>query len=742
MRGTDISGAFNSKRTNSNRRGQTLLAAAALLGSLGFPLVPSAAAVGSPTGWVVSTPIETGAGDAYNAQVAVDGDGNAVAVWTQKGASWYSIWANRYVAGSGWGAAALIGVEGVGDAINPQVAADLGGNAFAVWAQEDVSVHNIWANRYVAGWGWGTAALIETDDTGTAFDPQVAVDGIGNAFAVWAQSDGSRVNIWANRYLAGSGWGTAVLIETDNTDSAYYPQVAVDGGGNAVTVWQQSDGSRVNIWANRYRAGGGWQTASVVEKNDTGDAARPQVAVDGNGNAFAVWEQSDGSRFNIYSNRYRAGGSWGTPSLIETNNAGSAFAAQVAVDGGGDAVAVWYQDDGVRTNIWANEYLAASGWGTAHLIETDDSGPADEPQVAVDGNGNAIATWSQYGGGHYHIWASRYVAGSGWATAPPRATDDAGDAYLPQVAFDGSANAVAVWQHFDGARVVIESNRFVQPDTTAPNIILSAPSDGAVTNRTPLSLFGTAVGAKSVFVNGYAVTVASNGSFGLSLALSNGMNPITITAIDASGNSAIRWLNVTFDDPAAARLAQLEAQNAALEARLSLANSSLWQALAGTDASVVAALAAQNASIAAALAGEDASLLGGLAAQNSSLLQTIASLNSSFLASLAAQNATLWTKLTADNGALWTALNASSGGGGANRDAAIAASQADAAAARSAAASATMIGTIGLLAGIAGVGLGILGMRSGRKGGGTPPPPTGQPPAATSPATGPDQTKP
>jgi hypothetical protein len=59
---------------------------------------------------------------------------------------------------------------------------------------------------------------------------------------------------WANRYTASSNsWGTAALIETDNADSAFHPQIAVDGSGNAIAVWYQFDGMRSSIWANRYQ---------------------------------------------------------------------------------------------------------------------------------------------------------------------------------------------------------------------------------------------------------------------------------------------------------------------------------------------------------------------------------------------------------------------------------------------------------------------------------------------------------
>jgi len=101
---------------------------------------------------------------------------------------------------------------------------------------------------------WGTAALIETDNAGGAINPQVAFDASGNAVVVWQQSDGTRYNIWSNRYTASTGlWGTAALIETDNAGDANNPQVAIDASGNALAVWSQSDGTRYNIWSNMYR---------------------------------------------------------------------------------------------------------------------------------------------------------------------------------------------------------------------------------------------------------------------------------------------------------------------------------------------------------------------------------------------------------------------------------------------------------------------------------------------------------
>src|SRR3989442_13803817 len=97
---------------------------------------------------------------------------------------------------------------------------------------------------------WQGAQLIETDDRGAAFAPQIALDAQGNAIAVWQQSDGIRNNIYANRYVAATGlWQGAQLLETDDRGAAATPRIALAPQGNAIAVGHQSDGTRKNTSA-------------------------------------------------------------------------------------------------------------------------------------------------------------------------------------------------------------------------------------------------------------------------------------------------------------------------------------------------------------------------------------------------------------------------------------------------------------------------------------------------------------
>jgi hypothetical protein len=307
--------------------------------------------------------------------------------------------------------------------------------------------------------GWGDAALIETNDE-MAFLAQVASNDDGDAIAVWIEWDGTRYNIWSNRYVVGAGWGDAQLIETGD-GGANHPQVAMDGEGNAIAVWSQFDGTQYSIWSNRYVAEIGWGDAQLIETDD-GGAGSQQVAMDENGNAVAVWCQYDGTRGGVWANRYAVGTGWSDAELIEAYDENEyIYGTQVAMDEDGNAIAVWLQDFAIlmNMNIWSSRYVVGAGWDDAQLIETND-GWADSPQVAVDEDGNAVAVWFQSDGTEFSIWSNRYVVGVGWDDAQLIETED-GEAHSPQVVMDGDGNAVAVWCQYDGIQHNIWSNRYV-----------------------------------------------------------------------------------------------------------------------------------------------------------------------------------------------------------------------------------------------------------------------------------------
>ncbi len=290
--------------------------------------------------------------------VVMDAAGNAAAFWTE-GMKPSTLWTNRYEPGAGWGAP--IQIESSSQQKNALAAADASGNVLIVWEQRLVNTFYLAARRYEPGAGWGESQLIEPADPvqlSNSTGHRLAADAAGNVIAVWQRTALPSVSgdIWANRYEPGAGWGTAQLIETDAVNGASAPDVAADAAGNAVAVWQQFDGSRLNIWTASYTLGAGWSVPQLLETNDAGDTKQPQIAINAAGDAVAVWQQHDGSRWNIWAARFTPGAGWQDVRLIEANNTGDAQNPQVMIDADGKAVAVWEQDDGEHRNIWAARY--------------------------------------------------------------------------------------------------------------------------------------------------------------------------------------------------------------------------------------------------------------------------------------------------------------------------------------------------------------------------------------------------
>jgi hypothetical protein len=393
--------------------------------------------------------------------VAADPRGNAIAVWMQADATDYSLRASRFSVTTGlWGSATPIENNPAGHALSPHVAVDRNGNAVAVWRQAEGGRYSVWANRFNASTSsWGSAAAIESDNAGDVLVPRVAFDVNGNCIAVWPQSDGARFNLYAARMTPAGTWGAPILIETQNTGDVGSADLAIDPSGNAIAVWTQSDGTRYNVHANRYAAAtGAWGSATLIETENLQNSSRPRIAIDANGNAFAVWEYQ-----GIYANRYSAtSNSWGAAVPIHSANPGLASDPQVAVDAGGNAFAVWSNVNGTQFGIFANRYsTAVGGWSTATTLNTGTADGTYEPQLSLSPSGNALAIWRQVESASYRIKGSRYLSATGqWGGAITVSSLINGASNGPRIAPDATGSAHAVWYQHDGTRLSIYSSRF------------------------------------------------------------------------------------------------------------------------------------------------------------------------------------------------------------------------------------------------------------------------------------------
>jgi hypothetical protein len=372
-----------------------------------------------------------------------------------------------------WGTAEDISQNTLGDAQSPQIGVDSAGNAIAVWQEFDGVRSNVVASRYTRLEVWGAPEPVEAAEE-NAVEVQLAVDPEGNAFAVWRQMGAGRDSIWANRYTVGEDWGTPTSIEAEAGlagDISTTPRVAVDSNGNAIALWYQTDrlSSGFNVWSNRYTVGEGWAMAESIE-TEPPSFRQPNIDLgfDAGGNAIAVWTRAGQNQDDAWANRYTPGEGWGSAELIETNDMGGLRDLVVAVTSDGDAHALWSQfdDNGVRS-LWTNVYSSGAWGDTADVFDDEDVNAAETPQITAGPNGELHAVWSQSDGNLTNIWANMYTPTPpvGWGTPelielPPDDPQDDGNARLPQLSVDSEGNVFAVWDQFGNSRFNIWSNRF------------------------------------------------------------------------------------------------------------------------------------------------------------------------------------------------------------------------------------------------------------------------------------------
>ncbi|WP_382163592.1 hypothetical protein [Hydrogenophaga sp. ANAO-22] len=419
---------------------------------------------GSAQAWQGATLIETNdLARAFNPVVATDSQGNAFAVWAQGNGSFDNIWAARYTPGGGWGAPQVID-DHSGNATEPQIAVDSAGNAVAIWVRENiVSRRGLVAASYTAG-TWGAPQDVE-GNAGHARAPQIGMDASGAARAIWIQHDGNFERVRSAR-LQGGSWDSTGSSIDGGTGDASDAQIQVFANGSALAVWTQISAGVPRVWHNRFN-GVGWSTADLLDDNNTSfSLGAPALAADATGNTLAVWSQGTATTSStVYARRY-AGGTWGAAEVLSGGGTDNSARARVAMNANGTATAVWQESlaDGLQT--WARRRVGAGAWGAAVRLDTP-LGASDsegEPQVAMDPAGNATVVWSHTlaGGNHRDLYGSHHrVATGSWSAPALLDAVNTGGVNRCSVAMDANGNAIVVWdQDTVNARLDIWANVF------------------------------------------------------------------------------------------------------------------------------------------------------------------------------------------------------------------------------------------------------------------------------------------
>lgn len=284
-----------------------------------------------------------------------------------------------------------------------KVSAGINSNGFGHFIWEISHTQSAIVSYYTPTVGISSWVHIQQNTTASkAYVPKVVADSTDGAFVVWR---GAATQIAANRN--NGVWIGDVAI--DNGIVVGDPQIDIDGNDNPLVIyWKQPDAqSTRGVYALRHV--GSWDAAPTrIDGLDQDVLGSVRLALAPNGDAVAIWVQFNGTAAGLFSNTFDGNsGLWGTAQEIDDPLAGGVnLGVEIAMDSRGNAYAVWSQNDSQADSVYANRYDASTGTWTIKLLELA-SGNAQNPHVAVNATGEAIAVWSQQdGGGVFSIYSA------------------------------------------------------------------------------------------------------------------------------------------------------------------------------------------------------------------------------------------------------------------------------------------------------------------------------------------------
>ena len=330
------------------------------------------------------------------------------------------------------------------------------------------------------------------------------------------------------------------------------PQVVLDAQGDATAVWSEWDGDDTVVESSYRPAGEGWQapvdiseaSGAVVLVPGEHGADYPRVAVDSDGDVTVVWERTTGVDETVIQAASRpAGGAWQAPvDVSEPSVTASDEEPWVAADERGDLTAVWKREGVVQSALRP----AGEGW-QAPVDVSEPGVEALTPQAAADAAGDATAVWMVQVEGRLLPRTAYRPAGGDWG-APTDIADgeEGGD---PQIALDAHGDTLVVWTDNGGGAALRGAYRPAGGEWQAP-VAISAGGEEVQFPRLALDAHGDALvawGGDTGAAGGYErVEVAyrpAGGGWEAATALSEdgGNASPGAVAFDQQGNAVVIW---------------------------------------------------------------------------------------------------------------------------------------------------------------------------------------------------------
>lgn len=397
-----------------------------------------------------STILSKEGANASDPQIAIDLNGNVIAVWIEN-----HIVKSRTKFDNTWNEIVVLSGS---DASSVKLVLDHVGNATAVWLEKG-SIKT--ASKPLNGLWSNPIALSNS----CCHSPSIMIDQEGDIVAAWVRNG----NVETSTKYFESNWQPKITL---NSSTAANPIVSIGGSENnrrAVIVWQGvSNGVNV-IFSSMKFIKGNWNSPRIISEKEH-HAAKASVAVDHNGNVLAVWYAYDRAGKNYFNGVVKSSefssltGNWNVPSnlsLLGKCNP-STFKANVAFDGKGNATALWSTLENETLTLQSAVKPANSLWSDSMNV-LNNSRNAFGAELSVTSLGDIVVLYMK-SDRHSSIIQSiesdvSSLINHSWST-PTTLSQGSNNAY-PRIALSRSGNTLhtaAVWIYNNGVNNQVASS--------------------------------------------------------------------------------------------------------------------------------------------------------------------------------------------------------------------------------------------------------------------------------------------
>jgi hypothetical protein len=244
-------------------------------------------------------------------------------------------------------------------------------------------------------------------------------NGKGEIILVFEDGRSGYFNIYAQKInksgqLAWGQHGIAIAKVAGNQSN---PCIVPDGKGGALIAWEDrriEDLSSVRVQRLNREGEKGWESSLPAAKIKSRQT-HPLMIPDGSGGAILAWQDDRNvlSLLDIYVQRISPQGKllWDKNGKIFVSENGNQMDADMIPDGSGGAVLTWtdFRRGDRNPDIYAQRINAEGKllWKKGGSLVCGAPDVQRVPKLTADGEGGAIISWTDKGGGSYDIYAQR-----------------------------------------------------------------------------------------------------------------------------------------------------------------------------------------------------------------------------------------------------------------------------------------------------------------------------------------------